>query len=203
MARWGTWIFQVVWGVLLLLVLGAVVIALRLGVHDGVVTAVATAVIGCFTITLGITGWFQLRHAQEVDRAYLTAGGDLDLDTVGQKIFRFEIENIGRSAAFVTSYDVQFATWNQVRLPLPARPVNELEYIHDDRLGPAGSTRSSFKAIPTETLRPAVADVVYGAVWYTDIWRRQRRSRFILSIDRNDHTRADVGNVDARYREWT
>ena len=71
MARWGTWIFQVVWGVLLLLVLGAVVIALRLGVHDGVVTAVAAAVIGCFTITLGVTGWLLFGHPSVADVAVI------------------------------------------------------------------------------------------------------------------------------------
>ena len=53
------------------LVLGAVVIALGLGVHDGVVTAVAAAVIGCFTITLGVTGWLLFGHPSVADVAVI------------------------------------------------------------------------------------------------------------------------------------
>jgi hypothetical protein len=205
MPRWfrRNWILIVGFSVLAAMVFGVVRFAEYLELYHGPITGVGTAVIGLFTVVLGVAAWYQLRHAREVDRAYLTAGGDLDVDAAGNAVFRFEIENIGRSAAIVTSYDVQFATWPQVVLPLPARPVNVEAHIHDDRFGPAGSTRSSFKAIMTNVLKPAVADVVYGAVWYTDIWQEEHCSRFILSIHTDGHAWADVGNVDERYRELT
>jgi hypothetical protein len=54
---------------------------------DSFITAIATGLIGLFTIVLGLVAWYQLRHAREVDRAYLTVGGNVDEDAAGKKIF--------------------------------------------------------------------------------------------------------------------
>jgi hypothetical protein len=191
----------IVAGVLLLAMVWAVVqFAGLLEAHHNFVTAIATAVIAVFTITLWLSGWFQLRHGREVDRAYLTGGGDIELDGAGKEVFRLEVENIGRTAAFMSTYDVKFATFAQVQRPQPVRPVDETAYTHDDRLGPAGSTRSSFKALRTPVFVSQGADIIYGAVWYTDIWHQPHRFRFILRIHRDRHARTDVDNVDDGYR---
>jgi len=170
--------------------------------NEGVITGFATAVIACFTITLWLIAWKQLGHAHEVDRAYLTAGGDIIDDGVGGKVFRFEIENIGRTAAFTSDYFVQFATWTEVKEKCVAAPIATI----DDRLGPAGSTHSSFKRIRTSVPMKPGSDVVYGAIWYRDIWRKRHYSRFILSVDpAAGRTLPDVEytRAHASYRRWT
>lgn len=182
----------------------------RMKGHDDAITAISTVVIAAFTIVLGLAAYYQYHHAREVDRAYLTVGGDLELlppsptQLLPQPAFRLEIENIGRSAAFITSYDIHFTTTAQVLRPQPARSVNEQAEILDDRLGPAGSNHSSFKKIKTGKVRTnSNDDIVYGAVWYTDIWQKPHHTRFILSIHQDGHTRPNVGNVDDEYRRRT
>jgi hypothetical protein len=186
--------------ILLGLVLYGVIWPLKM--HDGVITAIGTAVIGLFTVVLGVVAWFQYWHARDVDRAYVTAGGDLARDAANRIVFRLEVENIGRSAAIVTSYDVKFGHFASVRLPAKALDVVERANVHDDRLGPAGTGRSDFKVIETPVLLNGSEDIVYGAVWYRDIWGQPHRSRFILRIV-NGHTRVNVDNVDEEYRRLT
>jgi hypothetical protein len=149
-----------------------------------------------------LVAWYQLQHAREVDRAYLTVGGAVDADAAGKPIFRLEIENIGRTAAFVSSYYLKFADFSQVRLPEKAKKVIEDEHLYDDRFGPAGTERSSFKAIKT-TVAYQGEDIVYGAAWFKDIWQEPHCSRFIMRVDAKGQTRTDVGNVDGEYRRQT
>jgi len=169
--------------------------------NEGVITALATAFIAAFTITLWAIAWKQLSHAREVDRAYLTGGGDIDKNATGQDIFRLDIENIGRTAAFVTKYHVQFSTKAQIKKFRPFKP----SHIHDDRLAPAGGDKDSSvrKGIKTPVRKPPNPDFVYGAVWYKDIWRRTHYFRFILRIHPDGHTRTDIEGLDQRYRKWT
>jgi hypothetical protein len=170
-------------------------------VNEGVITGFATAVIACFTITLWLIAWKQLGHAHEVDRAYLTGGGDIDQNRAGQDVFRLDIENIGRTAAFVTKYHVQFASKAQVKKFRRFKPSQ----VHDDRFAPAGGDKDSSmrKGILTPVTKPPNAEFVYGAVWYKDIWRRTHYFRFILRIHPSGHTRTDIEGLDQRYRKWT
>jgi hypothetical protein len=97
---------------------------------------------------------------------------------------------------------VKFGHFASVRLPAKALDVVERANVHDDRLGPAGTGRSDFKVIETPVLLNGSEDIVYGAVWYRDIWGQPHRSRFILRIV-NGHTRVNVDNVDEEYRRLT
>jgi hypothetical protein len=172
--------------------------------HHGFATAVATAVIGLFTIMLGVVAWYQLRHGQKVERAYLTGGGDIVvdpltgrpvLDSAGRMQFRVDVGNYGKTPAYLTHYDVHFDVLANVQAEL--KRVSKSKR-HDDRLAPGGHE----KAVGVEPVTTPNADVVYGAFWYRDIWNDEHRFRFILSINQHNRTRPDVVGVDVRYGEW-
>jgi hypothetical protein len=167
-------------------------------VHNGFFSAVAALVVACFTITLWVTNSSQLRHASDVDRAYLTGGGDTFTDAAGNMLWRLDVENIGRTAAFMSHYEVQFATVAEAR---SEQRVHK-RYRLDDRLAPAGDSPSTAKQFKTTIPIPAGKGFVYGAVWYTDIWRKPHSFRFILRIMNNGHTDTDIEGTHPSYREW-
>jgi hypothetical protein len=166
--------------------------------HNGFFSAIAALVVACFTITLWLTNSSQLRHAREVDRAYLTGGGDSYTDAAGNILWRLDVENIGRSAAFLSHYEVQFATIAEAG---SERDVQK-RYRLDDRLAPAGDSPSTAKKFKTTIPFQAGKGFVYGAVWYTDIWRKPHRFRFILGIMTNGHSDTDIEGTHPSYREW-
>jgi hypothetical protein len=134
--------------------------------RNGFFSAIAALVVACFTITLWVTNSSQLRHARDVDRAYLTGGGDSYTDAAGNMLWRLDVENIGRTAAFLSHYEVQFATVAEAKIE---KRVHE-RYRLDDRLAPAGDSPSTAKQFKTTIPFQAGKGFVYGAVWYTDIW---------------------------------
>ena len=108
------------------------------------------------------------------ERPYVTGGGYSPNHGpgYGARQFHLEVQNLGKTPAFLTDYDVQFAKLAD----LTDRPAREVEprSHYDDRLAPA--ERKEIDLIP---VGPADADVVFGAFWYLD-WAKERREfRFV------------------------
>ena len=133
----------------------------------------------------------------KVERPYVTGGGYSPNHGpgYGARQFHVEVPNLGKTPAFLTDYDVQFAKLAD----LTDRPAREVEprLHYDDRLAPA--ERKEIDLIPVD---PADADVVFGAFWYLD-WAKERREfRFVLRIAGND-TRPDISRlVHPDYSKW-
>jgi hypothetical protein len=139
-----------------------------------------------------------------MERPYITGGGDFDNRT-GVDLFRLDVENHGKTPAFMTAYDVQFAKLEELRKELKARPVREKYYRHIDGFSPTGARKKIYTQIP----RCPDADAVYGAVWYEDpILGIEHYSRFILRINETRDipdeglTRLDVEDVSREYWSW-
>ncbi len=131
-----------------------------------------------------------------MERAYLTGGGDVE-NQGGERLFRVEVANLGKSPAYLFAFDVQFATLEEVRAePLPVKEERAL----NARISPDGVTI----VIGRIPLTRRDANVVYGAFWYRDVGGTPDRvSRFILRIADDDHTRLDVTGVSPDYTRWT
>ena len=144
------------------------------------------------------------RRLLKIESPYVTGGGDFDNKT-GTELFRLDVENHGKTAAFMTAYDLQFATLRELRHEFPvAREVRPLRR-HIDGISPTGARKS----IHTQIAMPSGADVVYGAIYYEDpILGIEHYSRFILRInatrDIPGHglTRLDVDGVSRNYWSW-
>jgi len=132
-------------------------------------------------------------YIPRVERAYLTGGGPVVVGPDG-RFFRVEVANYGKTPAFVSAFDVHFATLAQVQAgPRPVNPSRP----YDDRLPADNSTKAiDFIAIPPGT------EVIYGAFWYQDWMKREHIFRFILRIGEDGDTRTDVTGVDASYSYW-
>lgn len=165
-------------------------------------TAFATVAIAVFTYTLWLSSKRQLARSREVERAYVTGGGDylrtgpqqtIHEDANGDRHFLVAVGNYGKTPAFVLGYDIRFARLSDLLLETVARPV-QMRFPHIDRLAPGGHT----KAIQPHRIDKNT-DVAYGAFWYEDIWHEKiYEFRFILSLDA-DRTRTNVVGVHEDY----
>jgi hypothetical protein len=171
--------------------------------HHGLVTGIATAVIALFTLTLWWNSDNQLQHTREIERAYLTAGGNYTRDKQGQIVvtdtgkrsFQVHVGNYGKTPAYVSHYDVHFAKVDDLRPETFARPVSPSRR-HEDRLAPGGHTKA---IIDIEI--PGNEDVVYGAFWYQDIWKKDHMFRFLLRLG-PERTWSNVTEVHEDYWDW-
>lgn len=149
-----------------------------------------------------------------IERAYLTTGGDFentssdDLNPLadpppGREFFRLDIENHGKTAGFITAFDIRFGDDTLTLQTADIQPVSPSRR-HIDGISPNGAR----KEIPTQIEKPPGATLVFGAVWYRDIFGAAHCSRFILRIaDTRDipgHglTRLDIPGVHGDYWKW-
>jgi len=175
-------------------------------------TAIFTAALTGSTIALWWSTRSLAREAKDsaeklvkMETPYVTGGGDFE-KTNGVELFRLDVENHGKTAAFMTAYDVQFAKLAELQTEYPkARPVREKYFRHIDGISPTGGRKKIF----TQILKPPDDDVVYGAVWYEDpILGEEHHSRFILriapwrDIPNEGLTRLDVEGVSDEYWSW-
>lgn len=175
--------------------------------------AIFTATLTISTVLLWLSTSSLAREARDsarklidMERPYVTGGGDfVRTDTGGVELFRLDVENHGKTAAFMTGYDVQFAKLKDLQNKKEVEPVRERHFRHIDGISPAGARKSIYTQIPMEN----DADVVFGAVWYEDpILGNPHHSRFILRIAptrdiRNEGlTRLDVEGVSSEYWSW-
>jgi hypothetical protein len=137
----------------------------------------------------------------KVERPYVTGGGYCrDHGPVdGAKQFHVEVQNLGKTPAFLTDYGVEFAKLAELKAELtdrrPARSVRR-RFEYDDRLA-----SSEKKEIGLITVEPG-ADVLFGAFWYLD-WSKDREHefRFVLRIAGDTHP--DISRlVHPDYSKW-
>jgi hypothetical protein len=146
----------------------------------------------------------------KIEPPYVTGGGDFVRKT-GVELFRLDVENHGKTPAFMTAYDLQFAKLadlqEEERQKKKPRPLREkhCRFRHIDGMSPTGGRKEIFTQIPLEP----DADVVFGAVWYEDpILGDEHHSRFILriaptrDIPGEGLTRLDVKGVSRDYWSW-
>jgi hypothetical protein len=147
--------------------------------------ALYTLVLGISTVLLWITTARIARDARDsartlisMERPYVASGGDFENDW-GKELFRLDIENHGKTAAFMVAFDLQFARLKELKEEFPeARKLRCKHYSHIDSLSPMGAR----KIVRTQIEKPKDADIIFGCVWYEDIWRAKYSSRFILRI---------------------
>jgi len=138
----------------------------------------------------------QLSHDREINRAYLGGGGDCE-NVAGQRFFRFEVGNHGQTPAFLYAFDIHFDTLAAVQKRL--KPVTP-RYPHVDQFPPGERHRRIGSLVP---IPRANDDIIYGAVWYRDIWHQPHYYRFILQISADGHAHASVAGVHDDYTKWT
>src|SRR6516164_8116887 len=85
--------------------------------YNGAVTAIATVFIATFTATIWYVNRRQLKHAREVERAYLSGGGPNRYQD-GARHFVLTHENTGKPPAIFKDYSVFLCD----RSSLPAEP---------------------------------------------------------------------------------
>jgi hypothetical protein len=143
----------------------------------------------------------QLTHGREVNRAYLTGGGDVEN---GRRSFRVEVANYGKTPASLQAFDVHFAVLADLMADTQARPVMALHPFRD-HVSP-GDTQKMVGTVPVTNPN---ADVVFGAFYYEDIWQeRVHEFRFILSIGQDASGRwrtrsdVDVSRLPRGYQAW-
>lgn len=158
------------------------------------ITALATAVIAGFTATLWINSSNQLVHTREIERAYLTGGGDVE---AGGTVFRVEVANYGKTPAFLRSFEIEFAL-SDAEVKKPRTKAYQWRDF-DDRIPPGGpNDRTVIERIP---VNPPGAKVVYGTFCYTDIWKDEHKFRFVLRVD--GQTRPDITGVHDDFKLWS
>jgi hypothetical protein len=101
------------------------------------------------------------------ERPYVTVGGDYKKnsdqsifeDAAGNRFFRLEVGNYGKTPAILTAFDVRFDTLEKVQTtPNDVRPCNP----HHDLLAPT----EKHKVLRDDLKITAGSKVVYGAFWY-------------------------------------
>jgi hypothetical protein len=143
--------------------------------------------------------------SSDLERAYLTGGGDVRVRG-GKLRFRVDVANYGKTAAYLTNYEIKFAPKlaDVQSGPLKIyKPRRRGSCVFDDRIAPNNET----KVIEWVDVEPANAEIIYGCFWYADWQKRRKYFRFILRVNRIDPLRPrTVPNVDGvheSYREWT
>jgi hypothetical protein len=150
----------------------------------------------------------------KTERPYLTGGGGFKVQffeirsdpsadyvegveekAVGRKVFLVDVKNNGKTPALLTHYDVQFATFEEVKAG--PREIYK-KYEHHDWLA-SGEGKSGIRA----QIIPSGNNVVFGGFWYLDFQKDEHCFRFILSIE-EDTTRPNIADeVDPSYTDWT
>ena len=132
-----------------------------------------------------------------IERAYLTGGGDIVRRAGGKRLFQVDVANYGKTAAFLSHYDVQFTEWREVEgTKKPAWQVF-MRRRFDDRIPPDNRTyHIDYIEVPEGT------EIIFGAFWYRDWQKNLRTFRFILRVTENHRTRPDVKDVHPDYFYW-
>jgi hypothetical protein len=149
------------------------------------VTAFATFAIAAFTWTIWRVNARQLAHNRQVDRAYMSGGGNRNSEIVGllpngNQIVRpgdrfiFRINNYGKTEG--TLYKLSYGFCNED--DIPPEPVYTRQY-RQSQIDPGRSGEPiADHPIPAEYERP----VVYGRFHYKTIFGSYHSSGFIYRI---------------------
>jgi hypothetical protein len=169
--------------------------------------------VALFTLALTVSTtylWIAARDSTDklisMERPYLTGGGDFET----KRGFRLDVENHGKTPAFMTGYDIRFAKLKELeeetKQNKAIRRLCKNRFRHMDGISPGGARKNIFTQIPIES----DADIVFGAVYYRDaILGDEHDSRFLLRIAPSRDipgeglTRLDgVKDVSEKYWDW-
>jgi hypothetical protein len=147
----------------------------------------------------------ELKHAKEIERAYLVGGGGCS--QAEPHPFVLDVNNYGRTPARLKKYAAIVCSLNDVRLPNKPKyldPAFKPDVLVDD-IAPM-----QLKQIDARDVRGIERPVVYGRFWYNDIWGQERYFSFILAVKQIEGTsvigtRADLDltGIDPEYTKWT
>jgi hypothetical protein len=153
------------------------------------VSAVASAVIAWFTIRMSRINANTLAHGREVERAYVFPTIDIVLPT---SMVRISISNNGKTAAIVCKIAVVICVSDE----MPIKP-NYRSFSNADLALRPGENNVCLKNFRLDAVS---GKVIYGRIYYTDIFKMPHSSGFIEYI--MDNTILPVDIVDTGYREW-
>src|SRR5262249_37295171 len=145
--------------------------------HSGGLSALASLVVAAFAFTLWLIASSQLRHARDIDRAYVSGGGP---GNPPDGPFILTINNYGRTPATLIEYAVEFCELTAI----PSRPkylARDYKRTRSSGIYPPTAHGWDVAQIPyghQQLREPAV----YGRFWYKDIWKKRHHSSFILSL---------------------
>jgi hypothetical protein len=164
--------------------------------YSDAITAVATAVIGVFTWTIYKVNRSQLAHSREVERAYVSGGVRIDFEqprsgsqqfpTVQDLIpsgpiprrLMIVVDNHGKTPAFIE--DIAFESC----APGEAPPTPKYERrVADFWISPETIEAGTQYGILFEE---GVGKVIYGRIYYRDIFRERHSIGFICQVGRRE-----------------
>jgi hypothetical protein len=153
--------------------------------HNGAITAIATAFIGLFTFTIWHVNNSQLAHAHQVERAYLSGGGVLEIEIVKPAIppgglnlpsrkiplFELHINNHGKTPGRLL--EIGFNACEDNAIP----EIPDYQWRHCfDWIGPGTqSRRYGTIPVPPNLRNP----IVYARFRYCDIFGDEHSCGFI------------------------
>jgi hypothetical protein len=141
-----------------------------LDMHSGAITAVATAVIGIFTVTIWRVATKQLKLTRQTERAYLSAAGLMNATG-----FTVSVTNNGKTPGELISVCAEFCNDDAV----PQNPVYDWA-TRRRQFSPGESEVYVFESapLPAHFSRP----LVYGAIKYLDVWQGEHIYGFVLRV---------------------
>jgi len=158
--------------------------------YNGAITAIATGVIAYFTYTIWRASDDSLSHSRQVERAYVSADakvifrGKTEIVGTGRIIAMPELpdswlsivlDNNGKTAAFVD--EIAVVTCG-VEMLTPKPDYRKSERLADISLSPGAREIPTFRF----DMRTVAGKIVYGRVYYTDIYKQRHSSGFIRHI---------------------
>src|SRR5262245_48133681 len=133
--------------------------------HNGGLSALASLVVALFTFTLWLIASSQLRHARDIDRAYVSGGGP---GNPPDGPFILTINNYGRTPATLIEYAVEFCELTAIP-PRPKYLARDYKRTPSSGIYPPSAHGWDVAQIPYghQQLREPV---VYGRFWYKGLF---------------------------------
>jgi hypothetical protein len=168
------------------------------------VTALAALATAYFTATIWSINRNQLRHARQVERAYISGGGGYlsyvsdDGTHVDTTQFVLTVQNYGKTPATVTAYAVFVVD----RAKLPLEPAYLNPGFAPTRFNGVYQFGSPTSPITQTAVPPGPNPIAYGRLWYTDIYGGRHLFSFALPI-RNPADHSSLADISRAYTEST
>jgi hypothetical protein len=145
-----------------------------------------------------------------VERPYVTVGGEylrdsrgaLHLNAAGQRLFRLEVGNYGKTAAILTAFDVRFESLANVQGR--SSDVGTTKRLYQDLLEPGAVSKVIRGDIVITVDCLSGKNVAYGACWYRSALKEgEHKSSFVLKLlAHRTSIDEDVSKLDGSYRHW-
>jgi hypothetical protein len=159
--------------------------------HNGAITAVATAIIGYFTWTIWRVNRSQLNHARQVERAYVFARIVLRTEDLPGMVqgtptivhvpyVEVVFDNHGKTPADISELALDCCIVEALPKPSDLKiDYERSKLLANVQIGPGALEVRSHRK---RELREAQGKVMYGRVYYVDIFGDQHSTGFIYRI---------------------